>query len=99
MAYGAIETALRGLDRLEAAQRNIAGVHIWIRGPSLAEFVLERRTEIKDRLQTYPYSVPIASGEAGIAFVYRASVANPQVGDNVAALREAIARTTCSVPH
>lgn len=90
MAYGAIETALRGLDRLEGPQRNIAGVHIWVRGPSLAEFVLERRSEIKERPQMYPYCVPIASGEAGIAFAYHASVANPQVGDNVAALREVI---------
>lgn len=82
--YGAIETALRGIDRLVAPGRDSAGVHVWVHGPGLARLANRARKEL--------ISGSAAGTAAGLAFTYQASVHTGQIGDNVRTLREAIRR-------
>lgn len=78
--YGAIETALRSLDRIERVTPRSTGLHVWIHGTSLsdsrepAEGTLGRASRAGD----------------GLAFSYTLANDNVRPGDNVAALREVV---------
>lgn len=89
--YGAIETALRGIDRLEGRGRDSAALHVWIRGPSLAPLVRYARKRAEERHPLRHRRQAVRFVGAGLAFTYQAATVNAQLGDNVAAVREAIA--------
>lgn len=92
--YGAIETALRGIDRLEGQGRDSAGLHVWVRGPSLTQLLRTAKQQIKERRQPRQGGNAVELAAGGITFTYQVATVNAQFGDNVAALREAIANDT-----
>ncbi len=91
-AYTSIQCALAALDRLEVRGRDSAGLHVLVEDHCLdttdPEIValLDNRTE--DRLFT---SLSVRESEGQLSFVYKAAAEIGELGDNVAALRAAIA--------
>lgn len=78
--YAAIETALRSLDRIERAAPKSARLDVWVSG---APLTCSRAAS--DGLAS------VSPAGDGLAFSYTVTTANARPGDNVAALREAIA--------
>lgn len=79
--YAAIETALRSLDRIEQAAPKSTRLDVWVSG---APQTCSRAAG--DGLAS------VSPAGNGLAFSYAVATANARPGDNVAALREAIAR-------
>lgn len=92
--YGAIETALRVIDRLEGRGRDSAALHVWVRGPSLAQLLHAAKKRIEERHPALQAGHAVQLVGGGLAFTYQAATVNAQLGDNVAAVREAIAHDT-----
>jgi glucosamine--fructose-6-phosphate aminotransferase (isomerizing) len=93
-AYAAIQTALSSLDRLEVRGRDSAGIHVLVTGhdlgpddPDLAEALHRRAADPLFR----GGSVRSLNGGKVLGFVYKTAAEIGELGDNVRALREAIA--------
>ena len=91
--YRAVEVVLGGIDRLEVRGRDSAGIHVMVTrhglkaaDPEAAE--IARRES--DPLFTSG-AVRMAPDQSWVAFVYKAAAEVGELGDNVAALREAVA--------
>lgn len=78
--YAAIETALRSLDRIEGAAPKSTRLDVWVSGAPLT----------CSRAAGNGLASVSPAGD-GLAFSYTGATANARPGDNVAALREAIA--------
>ncbi|MGE0143680.1 MAG: SIS domain-containing protein [Planctomycetota bacterium] len=93
-AYGAIQTVLSGLDRLEVRGRDSAGVHVIVEGhevdlndPAIEAEIARRGHDPLFRTG----SVRVLRNGAVLGFVYKRSAEIGELGDNVAAIRKAIA--------
>ncbi len=91
-AYTSIQCVLSALDRLEVRGRDSAGLHVLVEGHRLdvadPEIVALLANRAQDRLFT---SMAVRESEGQLAFVYKAAAEIGELGDNVAALRRAIA--------
>lgn len=92
--YGAIETALRCVDRLDARGRTSAGVHVWVRGPKVWRVAADATGEIAGRSGSALAQGAVTAAAGGFAFTYRTSSRTGAPGVNVRALREAMMRDT-----
>jgi glucosamine--fructose-6-phosphate aminotransferase (isomerizing) len=91
--YLAVQLALSAIDRLEVRGRDSAGLHLYVWGHDLdltagpaAEELARRSTD-----PLFPSESVRASGNV-LSFVYKAAAEIGELGDNTAALREAIER-------
>jgi glutamine---fructose-6-phosphate transaminase (isomerizing) len=91
----AVHVALRSLDRLEVRGRDSAGLHIMLSGHGLDlasdELELLMRPRSTDALFT---SLAARAEEGCLSLVYKAAAEIGELGDNVAALRQALAGDT-----
>ena len=90
--YLSIQLALSAIDRLEVRGRDSAGLHVLVDGHGLDLTVPELAAEIGRRASDDLFtdgSVRVADGRLG--FVYKAAAEIGELGDNTAALRDAIA--------
>lgn len=90
--YGAIDTTLRGIHRLARRTRESVALHVWVRGPSLRRLLRTAQRHIQDRRPAHWGSEGVEQISGGMSFTYEATSMNAQPGDNVATLRESIAR-------
>ncbi len=87
-----IQQALSNLDRLEVRGRDSAGLHVLVRGHRLELQSEAVRALLADRtgdLLFVDRAVRVVNGHLG--FVYKAAAEIGELGDNTAAMREAIA--------
>ncbi len=91
-AYLSIQQALSALDRLEVRGRDSAGLHILVRNhhidlddPDIALELAARR----DRSPLFT-DTAVRSPDGLLSFVYKAAAEIGELGDNTAAMREAI---------
>ena len=91
-AFTSVQVALSGIDRLEVRGRDSAGIHVLVVGHGLdlssaeVQPLLAART--RDPLFT---SMAVRTPEGHLSFVYKAAAEIGELGDNVRALRAAIA--------
>ena len=92
-AYWAIYVALSAIDRLEVRGRDSAGLHLLVTGHGLDPSDPEIAARATDPLfrSGSVRVVPDAAGGAALAFVYKAAAEIGELGDNVRAVRAAIA--------
>jgi glutamine---fructose-6-phosphate transaminase (isomerizing) len=91
-ALFSIQQALSNLDRLEVRGRDSAGIHVLVRNHGLDLGVGEVADLLADRTVDPLFvdrSVRVVDGHLG--FVYKAAAEIGELGDNTAAMREAIA--------
>ena len=91
-AMFSIQQALSNLDRLEVRGRDSAGIHVLVRNHQLDLDSLEMKALLADRtgdLLFVDRAVRVVNGHIGI--VYKAAAEIGELGDNTAAMREAIA--------
>ena len=91
-AYSSVQIALSALDRLEVRGRDSAGLHILVSGhgldpeaPAVAAAVTERAADPLFQ------SGSVRWADGCLSFVYKAAAEIGDLGDNTAALRDAIA--------
>ena len=90
ISYLAVEAVLAALNRLEVRGRDSAGLTIWVH---LAEADREMTaSELAGRADPLFRSGAAVLNGAGACFVYKRAVVVGRLGDNVTALRNAIAR-------
>ena len=87
--YLAAQQAFSAIDRLEVRGRDSAGVHLYVWGHdiepgALASLLADRITD-----PLFESGSVVASGEV-LSFVYKAAAEIGELGDNTAALREAL---------
>jgi glutamine---fructose-6-phosphate transaminase (isomerizing) len=93
-AFTSVQVALSALDRLEVRGRDSAGLHVLVRDhgldvadPAVARLLDERRDPL------FGGGAVVHAGESkssALSFVYKAAAEIGELGDNTAALREAI---------
>lgn len=88
--YSAVETALRGIDRLEVRGRDSAGVHVWVHGPGMVRLARSAQQEITERHDPLLSSGAVEVTSGGLAFTYKTAALIGHLGENVATLRAAI---------
>ena len=91
-AYLSIQQALSALDRLEVRGRDSAGLHVLVRNhhldldaPDIAAILTERR----DGSPLFTHTA-VRAPDGLLSFVYKAAAEIGELGDNTAAMREAI---------
>ncbi|HTT91330.1 MAG TPA: SIS domain-containing protein [Acidimicrobiales bacterium] len=89
----AVHVALRSLDRLEVRGRDSAGLHLMVWGHNLDP----ASEEVKDlsgprSTDTHFKSLAVRAEEGCLSLVYKAAAEIGELGDNVAALRQALSR-------
>src|SRR5581483_11575709 len=89
-AYWAIHVALSSIDRLEVRGRDSAGLHLLVTGHGLDPSDSEIAARAADPLFRSG-SVRLLPGSGALAFVYKAAAEIGELGDNVRAVRAAIA--------
>lgn len=89
--YSAIETALRGIDRLEVRGRDSAGIHVWVGGPGLGRMIRRAQGDVADRRDPLLAGGAVEVTSSGVCFTYKTAAVTGGLGDNVRALRAAIA--------
>ena len=90
-AYLSIQVALSALDRLEVRGRDSAGVHVLVRGHGLDLDEPSSRAQLAARRDPLFVSGSVRAPDNVLAFVYKAAAEIGELGDNVRALRSAIA--------
>ena len=92
-AYWAVHVALSAIDRLEVRGRDSAGIHLLVTGHGLDPSDPEIAARAGDALFRSGSVRLVADGAAGpaLAFVYKAAAEIGELGDNVRAVRAAIA--------
>jgi glucosamine--fructose-6-phosphate aminotransferase (isomerizing) len=83
----AIHVAFRSLDRLEVRGRDSAGLHLTLVGHGLEPDLPEVRRRASDPLFT---SSAVQASDGCLSLVYKAAAEIGELGDNVAALRQAL---------
>jgi len=92
--YRAVEVVLGGIDRLEVRGRDSAGIHVMVTRHGLDVTADSVAAEIARREADPLFTsgaVRMASDQNWVAFVYKAAAEVGELGDNVAAIREAVA--------
>jgi glucosamine--fructose-6-phosphate aminotransferase (isomerizing) len=93
-AYWAIQVALSAIDRLEVRGRDSAGIHLLVTGhgldPSDPE-IAGRGGDPLFRSGSVRFLPDAAGGGPALAFVYKAAAEIGELGDNVRAVRAAVA--------
>ncbi|WP_419924604.1 SIS domain-containing protein [Candidatus Poriferisocius sp.] len=91
-SFSSVQIALSALDRLEVRGRDSAGLHIMVSGhgldastPAVAAAVAERAADPLFRTGSVRWA------DNALSFVYKAAAEIGELGDNTAALRNAIA--------
>lgn len=92
--YGAIETALRGLDRMERGGPASTVLHVRAHGPQLKPLLDSERPEVQRRRRSNGGPCEVTLGGSSVTFSYTIATLNAQAGDNVTLLREVIAGDT-----
>lgn len=97
-AFRAVQVALSAIDRLEVRGRDSAGIHVLVHDPAFdasdpaqAEVAAEIAARNADGLFR---SGAVRFGPGWIGFVYKAAAEIGELGDNVRALRRAVAADT-----
>ncbi len=83
--------ALRSLDRLEVRGRDSAGLHLMLTGHGLDLESRELTELLGQRADALFTSHAVRAEEGCLSFVYKAAAEIGELGDNVAALRSALA--------
>lgn len=94
-----INAALNSLDRLEVRGRDSAGVHVFVRGdfadlPDEVEEQIREREAIPHLTHRAVRRVRARSGAVALSFAYKVAKEVGELGDNVRAIRSAIAGDT-----
>lgn len=91
-AYLSIQQALSALDRLEVRGRDSAGLHVLVRNHHLDFDNLEIAAMVADRRDASPLftHTAVRTPDGLMSFVYKAAAEIGELGDNTAAMREAI---------
>jgi glutamine---fructose-6-phosphate transaminase (isomerizing) len=86
-----VHVAFRSLDRLEVRGRDSAGVHLMLEGHGL-DLASEEIQSLAGTRSTDPLftSMGVRTGQGCLSLVYKAAAEIGELGDNVAALREAL---------
>lgn len=92
--YGAIETALRSLDRMERRGPASTVLHVRAHGPQLKQLLDSERPEVKRRRRSNRDPCEVTLAGSSVTFSYTIATLNAQAGDNVTQLREVIAGDT-----
>lgn len=88
----ALNVALRSLDRLEVRGRDSAGVHVMLAGHGFDLDSPEELARLGGRSQGDLFtSLSVRPAEGCLSIVYKVAAEIGELGDNVAALRQAIA--------
>lgn len=88
----AVHVALRSLDRLEVRGRDSAGVHLMLAGHGLGLSSREHARAMASRGDGLLFTSLSARAEGGcLSLVYKTAAEIGELGDNVAALRRALA--------
>jgi glucosamine--fructose-6-phosphate aminotransferase (isomerizing) len=91
-AYTSIDTALSAIDRLEVRGRDSAGLHVLVAGHGLDLASAPIRSLLAGRADDPLFTSMAVRAAAGhLVFVYKAAAEIGELGDNVRALRRAIA--------
>jgi len=92
VGLGAVETALRALDRLEVRGRDSAGLQVWVAAAEaeVGRFVAEHATELATRADPAFRSGAVQVLPAGLCFAYKTAVVVGRLGDNGRRLRSAV---------
>jgi glutamine---fructose-6-phosphate transaminase (isomerizing) len=90
---GAVETAVRALDRLEVRGRDSAGLQVWVHAAEadVARFAAEHATELAARADPVFRSAAVRVLPGGLCFAYKTAVVIGRLGDNGQRLRSAVA--------
>ncbi|HUQ39654.1 MAG TPA: SIS domain-containing protein [Acidimicrobiales bacterium] len=90
-AYGAIQTALSSIDRLEVRGRDSAGLHVLVTDHGLDLGAPDIAALIDARADALFTARSVRTAGGALSFVYKAAAEIGELGDNVAALRAQIA--------
>src|SRR5690349_7211928 len=88
--YLSVQIALSAIDRLEVRGRDSAGLEVVVRDHALAAETVEAAAA--PRTDALHRSRAVRAVDGALCFVYKAAAEIGELGDNVAALRAAIAR-------
>src|SRR4051794_1125734 len=91
-AFTSVQVALSGIDRLEVRGRDSAGLHLLVTGHGLDLDGPDVRGHLAPRLADPLFtSMAVRTPDGHLSFVYKAAAEIGELGDNVRALRAAIA--------
>jgi glucosamine--fructose-6-phosphate aminotransferase (isomerizing) len=91
-AFFSIQQALSNLDRLEVRGRDSAGLHVLVRNHRLDLDAPSVRAQLGERIDDHLFTHgAVRTPDGLLAFIYKAAAEIGELGDNTAAMREAIA--------
>jgi glucosamine--fructose-6-phosphate aminotransferase (isomerizing) len=86
----AVHQALAGIDRLEVRGRDSAGLHLLVRSSALDADAMTDLLAVRESDPLFTSGAVRRCGDDTIGFVYKAAAEIGELGDNTAALRDAI---------